>query len=160
MEKEFSTVVVLDENKENVLLILREDFHIWALPGGGLESGETPADAAIREAYEETGYEVKIDKYIGSYHRPQLYDVRYVYRGCIKVGQALGSGPETLAVNWYPVEKLPKWLVPSVREIINDAISNRDEAIEKIQTYSRCRVISFRAMVKLRNFRNQLIRRK
>jgi 8-oxo-dGTP pyrophosphatase MutT (NUDIX family) len=64
MEKEFSTVVVLDENKENVLLILREDFHIWALPGGGLESGETPADAAIREAYEETGYEVKIDKYI------------------------------------------------------------------------------------------------
>lgn len=31
---------------------------IWQLPGGGLEPGETPADAFVREVYEETGQEI------------------------------------------------------------------------------------------------------
>jgi len=160
MQKEFSSMVILDENNEHTVLILRRDFRIWALPGGGLETGETPEDAAIRETYEESGYEVKIDRYIGSYHRPQFQDVRYIFRGCIIGGHALESGPETLAVNWYPVEKLPKWLTPSVREIVSDAISNRDEVIEKKQTYSRWKVISIRTLVKLRNLQNRVIRRK
>ena len=62
MQKEFSSMVILDENNEHTVLILRRDFRIWALPGGGLETGETPEDAAIREAYEESGYEVKIGR--------------------------------------------------------------------------------------------------
>jgi 8-oxo-dGTP diphosphatase len=160
MRKEFSTVVILDESNDQTVLILRRDFRIWALPGGGLETGETPEDAAIREAYEETGYEVKIDRYIGSYHRPQFHDIRYVFRGQIIGGRALESGLETAAVNWYPVFQLPKRLAPSVREIVTDAILNRDEVIEKIQTYSRWKVISIRTMVKLRNLRNWVIRRK
>ena len=55
-------MVILDENNEHTVLILRRDFRIWALLGGGLETGETPEDAAIREAYEESGYEVKIGR--------------------------------------------------------------------------------------------------
>ena len=31
----------------------------WTLPGGGLEAGETPAEAAVREVWEETGLLVK-----------------------------------------------------------------------------------------------------
>ena len=103
-------------------------------PGGGLETGETPEDAAIRETYEESGYEVKIDRYIGSYHRPQFHDIRYVFRGRIIGGCALESGLETAAVNWYPVDQLPKRLAPSVREIVTDAISNRDEVIERYKS--------------------------
>ena len=31
----------------------------WTLPGGGLEAGETPAEAAVREVHEETGLQVR-----------------------------------------------------------------------------------------------------
>lgn len=38
-----------------MLLIQRADNGQWAMPGGGFEVGETPAEGAVREALEETG---------------------------------------------------------------------------------------------------------
>lgn len=32
----------------------------WTLPGGGLETGESPAECCIREVAEETGYQVRL----------------------------------------------------------------------------------------------------
>src|SRR5512143_2872565 len=38
-----------------ILLIRRADNGLWAMPGGALAVGETPAEGAAREAFEETG---------------------------------------------------------------------------------------------------------
>jgi 8-oxo-dGTP diphosphatase len=32
----------------------------WTIPGGGLDFGEAPRDAVVREAREETGYEIRV----------------------------------------------------------------------------------------------------
>jgi 8-oxo-dGTP pyrophosphatase MutT (NUDIX family) len=47
----------------------------WYLPGGGIEEGETPEEAARREVYEETGLKVEVGPLL---HR---YRARFLYRG-------------------------------------------------------------------------------
>ncbi|KJC64496.1 NUDIX hydrolase [Agreia bicolorata] len=37
----------------------------WTLPGGGIDPGEDPADAAVREISEETGYRAELGELIG-----------------------------------------------------------------------------------------------
>ena len=51
-------VAVIHGNK--VLLTQRDDFESWILPGGGVEDGESIAQAAIRETKEETGLDVEL----------------------------------------------------------------------------------------------------
>ncbi len=53
-----------------VLLIQRSDLPVWALPGGGVDNGESVAQAATREALEETGLEVALTRLVGICSRP------------------------------------------------------------------------------------------
>ncbi|MGC9333521.1 MAG: NUDIX hydrolase [Anaerolineae bacterium] len=50
-----------------VLLCHRRDIDAWNLPGGGVESGELPTEAVIREVREETGLEAAIERLAGVY---------------------------------------------------------------------------------------------
>ena len=61
-------VVILMEQR--VLLILRDDFSVWALPGGGVDPGESLVQAAMREVREETGLVVVLSRLVGFYSRP------------------------------------------------------------------------------------------
>ncbi len=154
--KEFSSTIVLNENDQQVLLVLRDDFRIWGLPGGGLEPGETPEQAAIREALEETGYQIVLDRYVGSYHRPQMNDLRHSFRAHVVGGQALQRGPETRAVRWFPVNELPDKLTPSVHEFVADALSDRSDPIQRIQRYPNWKIIYIKLRIGLRDLRNRL----
>jgi 8-oxo-dGTP pyrophosphatase MutT (NUDIX family) len=44
----------------------------WGLPGGAIDPNEQPADAAVRECYEETGLLVRLDEYIGVFGGPEF----------------------------------------------------------------------------------------
>ncbi len=59
--------VVVDEY-ERILLLHRstDEQTQWELPGGKIEEGELPAEAAIREMYEELGVRVQLTAELGS----------------------------------------------------------------------------------------------
>jgi len=61
----FSAAVIFNERKQILLVKLTyQRFHPWGLPGGGLNYDEQPADAVVREMFEETGFAVEIKKFL------------------------------------------------------------------------------------------------
>ena len=138
MTTEGSAAVILNDVHE-VLLVLRQDARIWALPGGGREAGETFEQNAIREAREETGYNVKLERLVGEYWRPQYPnggDRMRVFKARVLGGDPSRHDLESLDVRWFPLDELPKTLWPLAREHIQDALANSQEPVRKEQTLS------------------------
>lgn len=99
-------------NAENrVLLGLGEDFDVWGLPGGHVEPGEMPAEAASRVTDEGLGVEVTIDSLIGRYTRlGGLGDsLSWAYSARVN-GTPVPDGIETVDVGWLDVTSLPPML--------------------------------------------------
>ena len=55
-----SGIILVQENKLALIERYRAEKHYYAFPGGGVDKGETPEQAAVREAEEELGIVVKI----------------------------------------------------------------------------------------------------
>lgn len=81
----------------------------WSVPGGTVEPGETPAQAAVREALEETGARVRAERELGTVRVPagaglvyEVHDVAATY-----LGGTLRPGDDADAVRWVAPEELP-----------------------------------------------------
>lgn len=55
-----SGIILIEENKLALIERHRAGKHYFAFPGGGVDKGETPKQAAVREAEEELGVVVKV----------------------------------------------------------------------------------------------------
>jgi 8-oxo-dGTP pyrophosphatase MutT (NUDIX family) len=97
-----------------ILLIQRQDDRLWAMPGGAFEVGEAPAEAACREAWEETGVRVEPlalagvydSRLCGTKSRAHLYQFVFVCRPIDPDAQPSLSN-ETLDARWYAEAGLP-----------------------------------------------------
>jgi len=111
---------VIDE-AGHILLVQRADNGKWAMPGGALDVGETPAEGAVREALEETGVATKPVALVGIHDsrlchtqtRHHLYHLLFLCRPLNdgKAGEA-SHAIEVLDVRWFAEDALPEDLDP------------------------------------------------
>lgn len=78
----------------------------WNLPGGFLEFGETPEEAARRETEEELGVSVRLEGLLGSYTSgfpgKPTFTYGFVYRGTLRGTSFRPKRDEVEAVDWLP----------------------------------------------------------
>jgi 8-oxo-dGTP diphosphatase len=118
--------------KDGRLLMIRrrerEGDLLWALPGGAIEAGETPEDAAVRETVEETGLVVVATKLLGERVHPKTQRLMS-YTACEPVqGEAKVADEDELdAVAWVALDEIPEYvpygLYGPVQEYLKDALT-------------------------------------
>lgn len=124
--------VLLFDPQGRVLLVRghdsdRPERQWWFTIGGGIDPGETPGQAAVREVFEETGIEVTLDQLIGPViKRTAIFDFETEH--CVQQEVIfmvlLKDVPPTTSAGWTEVEnnflEEVAWL--SAQEIAESAI--------------------------------------
>jgi len=104
-----------------ILLIRRADNGLWAMPGGALDVGETPAEGVVREVLEETGVACTATALVGvhdsrrcrSQTRHHLYHLLFLCRPVShSPWQQASHAAEVLEVAWFDEGRLPDDLDP------------------------------------------------
>ncbi|MEW6286213.1 MAG: NUDIX domain-containing protein [Chloroflexota bacterium] len=126
------------DSQRRILLTKRTDNGQWCLPGGGMEAGESAAEACEREVWEETGLSVRVKRLVGVYSHP---DQLAVYPDGNKahivvlhfeaevIGGELGLSNETTDFGYFTLEEVEKLdMLGRHKERILDTLADRKEA--------------------------------
>jgi 8-oxo-dGTP diphosphatase len=127
-----SLAVVFNENRDEVLVTKRRDVPIWVLPGGGINQGESPENAVIREVFEETGLHVEVVCNIGIYTPINRLVAETYFFECRTVDGSPQIGSETTDVKFAPLTNLPSPFFYIHKDLINDALSNDIKPLYKL----------------------------
>jgi len=100
-------------HSDQILLVKARDKANWQLPGGRIESGESPVDAVVREVKEETGLEARVGRLTGRYRREDGTVARvYVARAR---GKLAGARQEIIAQRWVPIREAKEMVSHATR---------------------------------------------
>ncbi|UOQ50554.1 NUDIX domain-containing protein [Gracilibacillus caseinilyticus] len=96
-----AATVVFNDNNE--ILLIKGPKRGWEMPGGQVEEGESPKDAAIRETKEEDGIDVEVIQFCGIFQ-----NVDRSICNTLILAKAIGgqptTSPESLEVGFFPVD--------------------------------------------------------
>jgi len=118
LEKEGKYFLV-QESKKKV-------YGLWNLPAGKVDLGESLEEAAVREAFEETGYKVELIEEIEIFHGKVDDPVKHAYAARI-VGGEYKKADDQLDAKWFTfkeIEEMEKegklrggWIYPAIKKL-------------------------------------------
>jgi 8-oxo-dGTP pyrophosphatase MutT (NUDIX family) len=123
-------VVVRTDAGVEICLIRPAGRTVWGLPKGGVESGETLPQTALREVAEETGIEGQVDRELGSidysfYSREagsRIHKTVHYYLMHATGGDTARHDHEVSEARWVPlIEALKLMTYPNEREMVRRA---------------------------------------
>jgi len=100
--------IITDEQNRVVLVkrAIEPGYGKWVFPGGYVDRGEEVRSAAVREAREETGLEVRLDRLVNIYSYAGRVPVIVVYSATM-MGGCLGCDDEGLEARFFEPETIP-----------------------------------------------------
>lgn len=102
-------LVVQDGRLLLVRRTMKPEIGKWSIPAGYLDAGEEPRATAVREAFEETGLHVTIERLIDVYHNPPAEggaSIFILYEASVS-GGTLQAGDDADAAQFFDPEDLP-----------------------------------------------------
>lgn len=106
----------------------------WTLPGGGIDFGEHPRDAVVREVFEETGLHAEVGEHawidsavVTSWSgEEERHAVRIVYDGWVGADvpepRVMETDGSTVDARWHPLDDVLSGRVPVV-QLVRDALA-------------------------------------
>lgn len=128
---------VVAEDDEGRILLCRRAIEpragFWTLPAGYMEEGESVAEGAAREAWEEARARLEILDLLGVYSIPRISQVQIFFRARLTTPQ-VEAGPESLEVGLHAWEDIPfdALAFPSVRWALEDWRARRGESAPSV----------------------------
>lgn len=153
------TQTIVQNEDGAILMLLREDFRIWTIPGGALDAGESVHDGAKREVREETGIEVELKDILGVYALDNGNQYTFVFTAK-PVGGEITTSAESLEVRYFKPDEFPENMTPSTPARLRAFLDNHSRQ----QLYIEQRPLRLRLLIKVgvfvRDLRNRFILRR
>ena len=124
---------------------------LWTLPGGGVEHGEDPRDAVVREVHEETGLDVEVGEraHVVSVHLPtgsrdgqrvDTHALALVFAGWVPPGspppRVVEVDGSTIDAAWHPVAAVRSGALPVVPLVPDALAAYRPAPHQRVAAYA------------------------
>jgi 8-oxo-dGTP diphosphatase len=124
---------------------------LWTLPGGGLDHGEDPRAAVVREVFEETGLDVEVGEtaWVLSAHRANTWRrgrnvdahaLRIVYDGWVPPDspepRTVEVGGSTAEAAWLPIADVVSGEVPTLPLVLEALEKHRVAQVQRVASYA------------------------
>ena len=119
------TIITTDDSR--LVLVRRAiepGYGLWVFPGGFVDRGEELTSAAIREAREESGLDVRLDRLVNIYSYPDAAVIIVVYAATAMSGD-LCSDEECLEAKLFRADEIPwdELAFRSTRQALEDYLN-------------------------------------